>query len=250
MLCRSAVQDFTPYSTAGLILGDPDTHDAAAQMQAPSLPAARLEASVIAETFYPEACYLGRYPDGMTSKSGAGTAAQLRSWLTEPDPVGGAVLHLACHGTAGSLTEPGSSSLVLAEGELLTAGEILELLTNQPDRRIGLVVLAACHTGQALEYYDEAVSLATSFLAAGARSVVSTQWSVADSATAIMMFVFHYLRCTRGLHAWEALREAQLWMLDPNRVVPEAMPDALRRVVGHWDLINVANWAAFIHMGR
>jgi CHAT domain-containing protein len=111
-------------------------------------------------------------------------------------------------------------------------------------------VLAACHTGQAISGYDEAYSLGTAFLAAGARSVLSTQWSVPDSDTSVLMYMFHHFLMAQRRPAWAALRDAQLWMLDPDRRVPDRMPGELRDQLGTADPATVASWAGFLHWGQ
>lgn len=244
MLCRAAALAPVPSSPVGLVVGDPDTRETAQP-----LTAARIEAFAIHQTFYRGGRYLGRRADGTASRAGIGTANEVRDWLAATRPGAGAMLHLACHGVIEIDEGRPSSHLLLAGGERITAQEIFALMTKAPDRGLGLVVLVACHTGQSVDGYDEAYSLSTAFLAGGARSVVSTQWAVPDQATSILMFMFHYYLAAQGLPAWDALRRAQLWMLDPARVPPESMPTALRRF--DWaSLAQVEAWAGFVHWGQ
>ena len=216
------------------------------------LAAARLEAFVVRETFYPGARYVGRLPNGRPSRGPTGSARQVRDWLTATSSGAGTFLHLACHG----VLEPGaahaSSYLLLASGERLSAEELIEHMARAPGGRgIGLVVLAACRTGLSISGYDEAYSLGTAFLAGGADTVLSTQWSVPDDATSVLMFMFHHYLRAEGRPAWAALHAAQNWMLDPRADVPATMPDPLRRRLGTAaGRADVTAWAAFVHWGR
>ena len=139
--------------------------------------------------------------------------------------------------------------LQLANGERLSADELIALLEPTAGT-IDLAVLAACHSGVAMTGYDEAYSLGTAFLAAGVRSVLCSQWAVPDQETSALMFMVHHFAQSAGLPSWAALREAQRWMLDPDRVLPDDMPEPLRRVLDPTRLPDVVAWAAFVHWGR
>jgi hypothetical protein len=242
MLCRTSALPPVPPSPLGLLVGDPATGEL-------ELGAARLEAYAIRQSFYRGARYVGRRPDGSASPSGTGTRDQVSAWLTASGPDAGAMLHLACHGFVQTGTDQPTAYLLLEGREKLTAAELIALMARAPDRAIGLVVLAACRTGLSFSGYDEAYSLGTAFLAGGARSVLSTQWSIPDRDTSALMYMFHHFLRTGGRAAWAALREAQLWMLDPDRVVPDEMPLPLRQQLGP-DLGSVIAWAAFVHWGQ
>ncbi|GIE87328.1 CHAT domain-containing protein [Actinoplanes regularis] len=243
MLCHAAALPPVPIAPTGLFVGDPDTARRAAD-----LPAARLEAYSIRRAFYRGARYVGRRPDDSVSPSGPGTADEVRNWLVSSSPGAGSMLHLACHGFAS--TGKGTAYLLLADGARLTAETIGPLLARAPERAISLVVLAGCRTGRAISGYDEAYSLGTAFLAAGVRSVLATLWPIPDAATSVLMFMFHHFLITGGRPVWDALHQAQLWMLDPRRRVPEQMPRDLRRELANTDPAEVAAWAGFIHWGR
>lgn len=245
MLCRSAALPAVPPSPGGLVVGDPDAGESVT-----SLRAARGEALAIRQVFYRGARYVGRRPDDSTSLSGAGTRAEVRAWLTASGPAAGAMLHLACHGFVRAGTEHPTAYLLLAGGEELFAEELIRLMAQAPDRTIGLAVLAACHTGLAMTGYDEAYSLGTAFLAAGVRSVLCTQWAIPDEETSVLMFMFHHFLNAARPPAWAALREAQLWMLNPNRIIPDDMPGPLHEQLKPEKLDAVVAWAAFVHWGR
>ncbi|MFI5911028.1 CHAT domain-containing protein [Dactylosporangium sp. NPDC051541] len=245
MLCHSAGLAPVPPSPVGLVVGDPDTEG-----HGIDLPAARLEAFAVQQTFFRAGRYLGRRPDLKANAGGTGTAGQVRSWLTDTGPAAGAMLHLACHGLIRSDPGAATSYLLLAGGERLAAEELAGLMAAAPARAVGLVVLAACRTGQSMFGYDEAYSLGTAFLAGGARTVLSTRWPIPDLATSALMFMFHRYRVVGGLPPRAALRAAQLWMVDPGREWPPEMPAPLRRVLDPAHLPKVAAWAGFVHWGQ
>lgn len=243
MLCHTAGLPPVPIAPTGLIVGDPDTGDPGRD-----LPAARAEAYAIRRAFYRGARYVGRRPDDSVSPTGPGSAAEVRDWLVSTSPGAGAMLHLACHGFAS--TGKTKAFLLLAGGEQLTAETLGPLLARAPERAIALIVLAACRTGRAISGYDEAYSLGTAFLAAGVRSVLSTLWNIPDGATSVLMFMFHHFLMTGRRPVWDALHQAQLWMLDPHRPIPDRMPQELRDELTRTDPAEVAAWAGFIHWGR
>ncbi|MFC7757560.1 CHAT domain-containing protein [Catellatospora bangladeshensis] len=172
------------------------------------------------------------------------------------DGTAGTVLHLACHGVtragegvAGAVTGGESSYLVLAGGERLSAEELVGVLATQARRPVAVSVLAACNSGVSGRGHDEAFSVATALLAGGSRAVVSTLWSVPDAPTSALMFMFHHYLRREGCRPLDALHRAQLWMLAPDRQVPEEMPEELRAVARHAQA-GVDGWAGFFHTGR
>ena len=245
MLCRSAAWAPLPPGPLGLVVGDPDTRG-----RAPELTAARIEAHAIHQAFYRAGRYVGRRPDGTPSPAGTGTAKEVSDWLSRTRPGAGATLHLACHGVVETGPKDAASYLVLAGGDRLSAEEIVRLTARGPDRGVALAVLAACRTGRSIHGYDEAYSLGTAFLAGGVRSVLSTQWSIPDQATSVLMFMFHHYLMARRLPVWAALRQAQLWMLDERRQPPQSMPARLRRQLDGAEPAAIEAWAGFVHWGQ
>jgi CHAT domain len=168
---------------------------------------------------------------------------------------GVAVCHVNCHAEPGATTA--ESTLKLSRAHRLAIGELLAA-ARDPDAPGGLVVLANCVSDLALSDHDEALTLATALLSAGACAVVGSRWAVVDDRrTSILMYMFHhYLTGHGGADAplaagspADALRAAQLWMLDPHRAIPAALrgiavdtperPFATPRI-----------WAAFAHHGQ
>lgn len=95
------------------------------------------------------------------------------------------LLHLACHGRFAE-SMPLASGLRMSD-RWVSLREILAMRL-----RAEVVILAGCDTGRAaIEPGDEQVGLARSFLAAGARAVVVSQWPVGDAAAAAFMIRLH-----------------------------------------------------------
>jgi len=132
---------------------------------------------------------------------------------------------------AGANEEPGS--LETADG-ILTAAEVsgLDLAGTE------LVVLSACETGLGEVKSGEGVlGLRRAFAASGARTLVMSLWSVPDRSTATLMAHFYQsiLRRRGPLPPGEALRLAQVKMLNHNRAIDgDGRP---------------SDWAAFITAG-
>lgn len=250
LFCDGMARPPVKPTSTGLIVGDPAADRA-------ELLAARLEAHAIRQTFYRGARYIGRRPDGSDSPSGRGTVAEARDWLADTSPHAGTVLHLACHGSFTSGADDVRAALLLApllsgpatSGEL-SAEEIVRVLHAVPERRLGLVVMAACHTGRSIHGYDEAYSLGTAFLAGGARTVLWTQWAIPDKETSALMFMFHHYLRAENLAPWEALRRAQMWMLDDSQEPPDSMPADLRSLIQGRGRAHVVAWAGFVHGGH
>ncbi|MBE1484394.1 CHAT domain-containing protein [Plantactinospora soyae] len=244
LICDSAWAGDVAVSKTGLIVGDPDTASAAR-----ALPAARAEALAVRDAFYPPARYVGRLETGSESAAGPGDRRDVLNWLA--DPGGGTMLHLACHAVVDSgVGADDSAYLLLADGERLSAEDMVRALTGRAGRDIALATLAACSTGVSSRGYDEAFSLATTFLASGVRSVVSSQWAIPDEATSVLMFAFHHFLQTHSGGPAQALREAQLWMLSERRPELDGMPPELQKRMRGMTLPEIADWAGFVHSGR
>lgn len=169
------------------------------------------------------------------------------------------LVHFACHGAASILDRPLNAALFLASGEPLYAEEIRAL----EGFNARLVVASACETGvaQGYEAIDEAMTLGTTFLAAGAAAVVSSLWSVDDAATALLMSRFYEAMSTENTLAG-ALRRAQLWLRDATaedvdhyiaaRPMLRERLGAMRRGDAGSDstpFSSVTNWGAFVFSG-
>ncbi|MFI6526595.1 CHAT domain-containing protein [Streptomyces uncialis] len=230
LLCDVAARPPVPVTEAALVVGDP-TGD---------LPYAGAEADAVQRLLYPAGRFLGRRAEG--SADGPGTPEEVLGWLRgEADP--GGTLHLACHGTVIE-NRRHSARLALHGGDLAA-----EELAGAAGDRLGLVVLAACRTHVSGLGHNEAFSLATAFLVAGARSVVGSLWPVPDESTSLLMFMTHHFLRAESEAPARALRRAQLWMLDPDRVSPSSLPAALAARAASIDPGDVGAWAGFTHLG-
>ncbi|MCB0846220.1 MAG: CHAT domain-containing protein, partial [Bacteroidetes bacterium] len=97
------------------------------------------------------------------------------------------------------------------DNDFLTLSEICNLHLNAE-----MIVLSACETALGeLKRGEGIMSLSRAFTYAGARSVITTLWSVDDEATADLMSRFYgYL--TEGERKDEALRQARLDYIDEH----------------------------------
>ncbi len=215
------------------------------------LPGAVEEVLVLQQVFFPDALVLGDLVgvelSGHELRTGPGTPEEVLRHLPATDAPGASLLHVSGRAVSG----PSAEASWLALTARLTVLEILEHAAGRPaDARGPLVVLAACRTDLAEHDHDEALTLATAFLVAGAVTVVGSRWEVDDRLTAVLMFAFHHFLTTAGSGAADALRSAQLWMLDPDRAELPGMPEALLGDMDEGDLTDVTVWAAFGHHGR
>jgi hypothetical protein len=90
--------------------------------------------------------------------------------------------------------------------------------------------------------YDEALEPSSTFLVKGARTVVRGIWPVADSS--LLFSLFKYYLDENPSRPAAALREAQLWMLDPRRVLPPGVSSSDLDVSA-----DITNWGGFAHLG-
>ncbi|MDN3353857.1 CHAT domain-containing protein [Actinomadura sp. DC4] len=203
---------------------------------------------------YPDARRLAR----PTATPGVGIAdpETVLAALPSADAPGASLLHLSCHGHG--LGSPADSHLRLihvVDGTVaeapLTVERILHRANGRPPAAPGgLVMLSACFSDLTVTDHDEALTLASAFLAAGAATVVGTRWQITERAATLLSVVFHH-HLAHGLTPPDALRAAQLWMLDRRREPPDLPPAlaALTTTPG-LDLTDPAGWAAFTHQGR
>lgn len=126
------------------------------------------------------------------------------------------MIHIASHGEFDD-HNPLASFLLLAPDRRgsstafrqgrLTAAEILRLHIAAK-----LVVLSACQTSVGKITGDGVLGLTRAFFAAGAASVVATQWAVADKPSDWLMTRF-YQNILHGMTEAQALRSAQLSLI-------------------------------------
>jgi CHAT domain-containing protein len=106
--------------------------------------------------------------------------------------------------------EDNDSSADAASNGFLQSYEIYRLNL----RRVRLVVLSACSTGIERQYSGEgAVGAVRPFLVAGVPTAVASLWPVDSDATAELMISFHKHRHNESQPVTQALRTAQIGML-------------------------------------
>lgn len=228
LLCRSVGRP-RPTGGTALVLGAPESDGLAAALD---------EAHALHRRFYSAGDYLGPAASGIRA-AGPGHREEVLDRLDGDQPL--SVVHLACHGRA-EPDDPARSGLELADGPLTVA----DLLERRPTAPLPLdtVVLAACSTNVCGAEYDEAFSLATAFLAAGARSTVGSLWAVPDRFTSGLMVRLHHYLQVEGLPPAEALHRARAWAVDPAARVTAPAPERQRSPVD-----DPLAWAGFVHLG-
>lgn len=129
------------------------------------------------------------------------------------------VIHFATHYHADDYS-PAKSRLVLADrggASMSDRSSDLSMEEIQTRRlaRAKLVVLAACQSGIERYYAGEGlIGLSRAFIIAGVPLVIASQWKVDSDPTAQLMIDFHQYRKTRHLSTTQALRLAQISMMN------------------------------------
>lgn len=213
-----------------------------------------------------EARTVARYAAGGSEVRTRDEASE--AWLKTAPLAGFDVIHLATHAlvderslsrTALALAPGGAEDGFLSPADL--AGLRLDA---------DLVVLSACRTAGGVTIAGEGVQgLTTPLVAAGARSVVATQWRVGDRST-VRLVGDLYDGLARGLSVAEALRRAKLAAVrrgappaewagftvvgDPFAIValvaPSTLPVDLRVAAGLVALLGVGGYLAVRRKGR
>jgi len=132
------------------------------------------------------------------------------------------IVHLAVHALADS-KNPDHAALFLLDDKkrgtdgVLDSAEVLTLPV-----RANIVVLSACETAVGrLEGQEGIATLSRAFLLAGARTVVSTLWTIDDTFSRFLMSQF-YIGIVAGQTPSVALRDAKLELL--KTFGPQAVP--------------------------
>ncbi|MEZ4664274.1 MAG: CHAT domain-containing tetratricopeptide repeat protein [Caldilineaceae bacterium] len=151
------------------------------------------------------------------------------------------ILHLSCHGTFDPAS-PLDSALHLANGEKLTAREVLEQLPLH----CRLVTLSACESGlNRVQRGDELFGMVRAFMFAGAAALIVTQWRVDERSTHILMERF-YQNLQQKMPIPQALQEAQLYLRSITRAQAE---NILLRLIQQSRTLN-AQPSTFIAKGH
>lgn len=149
------------------------------------------------------------------------------------------IVHLATHGMFSS--NPQKNFIITGDGKTLDINELSTLL-READTNIELLVLSACETATG----DERAILGLAGIAvrSGARSTLATLWPVGDTFTAELMGQFYQNLKNTGGKKSDALRSAQLSLLDSLKRNPP-LPE-LKNLPPHpyyWaPYVLVGNW--------
>jgi CHAT domain-containing protein/tetratricopeptide (TPR) repeat protein len=176
---------------------------------------------------------------------GRAPARPLEASLFPPEPV------LANPTLRSGLVFAGANYQAAGHGSaFLTAQEVGELDLG----RVDLAVFSACETGLGQVRDGEGMlGLQRALHVAGARTAVTSLWKVPDAATQALMSRFHRNLWEKKMPKLEALREAQLWLIQEGWKHPELglrgglerpmpKPNADQRVSPFY-------WAAFVLSG-
>lgn len=141
------------------------------------------------------------------------------------------VVHLATHGQFSSKAE---ETFIVAWDKRIYVNELNNLVrtrdTEKPDA-IELLVLSACETASGNE--QAALGIAGVAIRAGARSTIASLWNLDDESTAVLMSKFYQELANKELTKAEALRRAQLALLQ-NRKYQRPMFWAPYVLLGNW----------------
>ncbi len=137
-----------------------------------------------------------------------------------------------------------------------------------PLRGTEMVVLSACETGLGQGYYGQGVmGLQRAFQGAGASAVIASLWKVNDAATTVLMEQFYTNLWSKKMSKLEALRQAQLTVLNNPGLVrarqaelakprgidekPDKLPDGGQIAAPNAGATrsDPAFWAAFVLSG-
>lgn len=125
------------------------------------------------------------------------------------------VVHLATHGQFSSDAE---DTFILAWDDRVNVkqlGEVLQAREERERQPLELLVLSACQTAAGDQ--RAALGIAGVAVRSGARSTLATLWSVDDQSTAMLMVKFYQELAQANVTKVEALRQAQLALLQQSR---------------------------------
>ncbi|BAZ28044.1 hypothetical protein NIES4074_04750 [Cylindrospermum sp. NIES-4074] len=125
------------------------------------------------------------------------------------------IIHLATHG---QFSSNAAETFILTWDEQINVKQLDQLLRSRSEEKqlpIELLVLSACETASGDE--RAALGLAGVAIRSGARSTVGTLWQVNDESTSILISEFYRQLATSQVNKAEALRNAQLMLLQDKR---------------------------------
>lgn len=142
------------------------------------------------------------------------------------------IVHLATHGQFASNTE--ETFILTWDGQLNinALNEVLQASELNQREPIELMVLSACQTATGDK--QAALGLAGMAVRAGARSTIATLWQVNDEATALLMEELYSQLTQSQVSKAEALRQAQLKVLQVPQFRQHPYFWAPYILVGNW----------------
>ncbi|MBD1913066.1 MULTISPECIES: CHAT domain-containing protein [unclassified Leptolyngbya] len=170
------------------------------------------------------------------------------------------IVHLATHGEFGATLE---ETYILTWNDRLNVNQLSELLQSADINRrrpIELLVLSAC--GTAVGNDRAALGLAGVAVRSGARSTIASLWYVEDQSTFYLMLGLYANLSQPGISRAEALRQAQLALINGRTEFQLGSRARSRGATGSIDLRNYPNqagnrnlshpyyWSAFVLIGN
>ena len=141
------------------------------------------------------------------------------------------IVHFATHG---QFSSKANETFILASDKRIKVAELDKLLKSRGQKLtepIELLVLSACQTAAGDK--RAALGLAGVALRAGARSTLASLWQIGDDSTALFIDEFYHELMTKRKITAEALREAQLKLLNSSEY-SRPMYWAPYVLVGNW----------------
>ena len=169
------------------------------------------------------------------------------------------IVHIATHGEF-KPTDKDSSFLLMGTGDWLYITDI-KLRFSGLLNQVHLVVLSACKTalGETGQDGKEVIGISSYFLQGGAKAVIASLWSVNDASTSQLMQLFYNNLATGKMTKTEALREAQLAIINVGDRVSDVLRDLVvienrlpqnSQPVSKGNLSHPYYWAPFILIGN
>jgi len=144
--------------------------------------------------------FRGKHFSGSTA-----TETNFRNSIRRP-----AIFHLSMHSVTDTMTSKYSWLAFDAKDDNIEDGRLYNYEISLLRITSPMVVLSACNSGSGTLYHGEGLmSMARSFILAGASSVVRTSWEVNDEKSAEIIINF-YAYLSRGMSKNAALRKAKL----------------------------------------
>jgi CHAT domain-containing protein/Flp pilus assembly protein TadD len=136
------------------------------------------------------------------------------AFQTQMDTASFPLVHLATHGQFSSKAE---DTFILTWDGRINVNQLEQSLRSRGSQLspIDLLVLSACQTAEGDR--RAALGMAGVAVRSGARSTLATLWSVSDRSTAALMVAFYQALGKPGITKAEALRQAQLTLLQQRR---------------------------------